>query len=279
MAKKMIVENSTIATKLWECRKRFHSAYPNPDTVESFLSATLTALFPHFTYQGVDDADSLLDLLGTIASLTSTMFDTLQELPSNPNIIITDFIDFLPTLHDTLLEDAHAICAGDPASASLDEVILTYPGFFAISVYRIAHWFDQRNIPLIPRLLTEIAHSKTGIDIHPAATIGSPFVIDHGTGIVIGESTEIKKNVKLYQGVTLGALSVSKDLRDTKRHPTIEENVVIYANATILGGETKIGANSIIGGNVWLISSVPPFSRVYLEREKGGQTTSTKTSN
>ena len=161
------------------------------------------------------------------------------------------------------MKDARAICDFDPASASLEEVIITYPGFFAIAAYRIAHALKTLGVPLIPRLISEYAHSMTGIDINPGAEIGESFFIDHGTGVVIGETTIIKNNVKLYQGVTLGALQVRKDLASTKRHPTVEDNVIIYANATILGGDTVIGQGSIIGGNVWITSSVPENSLVY----------------
>nr|WP_314558782.1 serine acetyltransferase [uncultured Capnocytophaga sp.] len=169
----------------------------------------------------------------------------------------------LPAIYNKLKQDAQYIIDSDPAAASLREVQSTYPGFFAIMVYRIAHELWERGIPLLPRILTEYAHSKTGIDIHPGAKIGVPFMIDHGTGIVIGETTVIGDYVKLYQGVTLGALSVSVDKAHTKRHPTIEDNVVIYSGATILGGETVIGHDSIIGGNVWLTNSIEPFTKVF----------------
>ena len=158
-----------------------------------------------------------------------------------------------------------AIYRGDPAAESVEEVVLAYPGFLAISIYRIAHEFYHLDVPIFPRLLTEYAHQLTGIDIHPGARIGTPFFIDHGTGIVIGETTLIGDNVKIYQGVTLGALSVDKSLANTKRHPTIEDNVIIYAQAVILGGETIIGHDSVVGGNSWLTRSVPPFSFVYPE--------------
>ncbi|WDF78501.1 serine acetyltransferase [Mucilaginibacter sp. KACC 22773] len=173
------------------------------------------------------------------------------------------FFESLPLLYQVLNTDIQAIFNGDPAARSEFEVIRTYPGFFAISLYRLAHALYTRDVPLIPRILTEYAHSKTGIDIHPAAVIGDYFYIDHGTGIVIGESCTIGAHVKLYQGVTLGALSVDKSMAFTKRHPTVEDNVVIYSGATILGGETVIGSNSIVGGNVWLTKSLPPNSRVY----------------
>jgi serine O-acetyltransferase len=185
------------------------------------------------------------------------------RLKINSEKILTKFYNELPGIYNALLLDAEAIEKGDPAAISRDEVIRSYPGFYAIAVYRIAFALHNLKVPLIPRMLTEIAHSKTGIDIHPAATIGPYFFIDHGTGIVIGETTVIGKNVKLYQGVTLGALSVDKKMATTKRHPTLKDNVVIYAGATILGGKTIVGENSVIGGNVWLTKSVPANSTIY----------------
>jgi len=166
-----------------------------------------------------------------------------------------------------LAKDILAAYDGDPAAHCIDEILLSYPAAYAITAYRAAHELHRIGVPLIPRMLTELAHSRTGIDIHPGASIGESFFIDHGTGVVIGETTIIGNNVKLYQGVTLGALSFPKDekgrlLRGQKRHPTIEDRVVIYAGATILGGDTVIGEGSIIGGNVWLTESVPPGSRV-----------------
>lgn len=176
-----------------------------------------------------------------------------------------EFFQDLPELYRVLNTDVRAILDGDPAAKSEFEVIRAYPGFYAISFYRLAHALFKLEIPLLPRILTEYAHSKTGIDIHPGAQIGEYLHIDHGTGIVIGETTIIGKNVKLYQGVTLGALSVEKQMASIKRHPTVEDNVVIYSGATILGGETVIGHHSIIGGNVWLTKSVPAKSTVYHE--------------
>ncbi len=172
------------------------------------------------------------------------------------------FFKNLPELHCTLNTDIWAILNGDPAAMSEFEVIRTYPGFYAISFYRMAHGLLKLNVPLLPRILTEYAHSKTGIDIHPGAEIGEYLHIDHGTGIVIGETSKIGKYVKLYQGVTLGALSVNKNMAFTKRHPTVEDHVVIYSGATILGGETVIGHHSTIGGNVWLTKSIPAHSTV-----------------
>jgi serine O-acetyltransferase len=168
----------------------------------------------------------------------------------------------LPLIRAQFALDVQAAYDGDPAAKSTEEVILSYPGLEAICVYRVAHFLWKRNIPLIPRMMSEYIHGKTGIDIHPGADIGDSFFIDHGTGVVIGETTIIGKNVKIYQGVTLGAGSVRKELGNKKRHPTIEDDVTIYSSATILGGETVIGRGSIIGGNVWITSSIPPYSRV-----------------
>jgi len=186
-----------------------------------------------------------------------------EELPASAQALEEAFLQQIPEIYNLLQKDADAILAGDPAAVSRTEVIRTYPGFRAIAVYRMAHAFQDLGVPLIPRILTEHVHSRTGIDIHPSANIGERFCIDHGTGVVIGETVDIGDNVKIYQGVTLGALSVRKEFAKTKRHPTIQDNVVIYAGATILGGETVIGEGSIIGGNVWVTKSVPPLSRVY----------------
>jgi serine O-acetyltransferase len=209
-----------------------------------------------------------------IKAIESEFFRLKQELCRILNATNTDpsydskvqsskFFEHIPEMYNLLKTDLQAICNGDPAAKSEFEVIRTYPGFLAISFYRLAHLLHLDNIPLLPRILTEYAHSKTGIDIHPAAKIGAYFHIDHGTGVVIGESCEIGQNVKLYQGVTLGALSVDKNMANTKRHPTLEDNVIIYAGATILGGKTTVGHNSVIGGNIWLTSSIPPYSILY----------------
>lgn len=173
------------------------------------------------------------------------------------------FISKLTEIRSKLLLDVVAAQVGDPAASSMEEIILSYPGLKAVMIYRIAHQFYKMGIPLIPRMMGEYAHSETGIDIHPGATIGDSFFIDHGTGVVIGETTIIGDRVKIYQGVTLGALSVKKEEANTKRHPTIEDDVTIYAGATILGGETVVGRSSVIGGNVWIIKSVLPDTRLY----------------
>lgn len=183
------------------------------------------------------------------------------------------FLDRLPELREILATDVQAAFDGDPACKGADEVIFCYPGLEAVTVQRLAHLLYELNIPFVPRMMTEWAHSRTGIDIHPGATIGPYFFIDHGTGVVIGETCVIGSHVKLYQGVTFGALSFPKDesgnlLRDTKRHPTIEDRVVVYANATILGGETIVGHDSVVGSSVWLTSSVDPRSTILIEKPK-----------
>ncbi len=173
------------------------------------------------------------------------------------------FIDRLTSIRSKLILDVEAALIGDPAAKSTEEIILSYPGLKAVMVYRIAHEFYKMNIPLIPRMMGEYAHGTTGIDIHPGATIGDSFFIDHGTGVVIGETTIIGNYVKIYQGVTLGALSVKKEEANVKRHPTIEDGVTIYAGATILGGETTVGKNSTVGGNVWITKTIQPNSKLY----------------
>lgn len=174
----------------------------------------------------------------------------------------SQFLEKLPSVLEKLKRDAEYILENDPASNSIEEVYLGYPGFYAIAIYRLSHELYLLDMLLFSRLMSEYAHQITGTDIHAGATIASPFFIDHATGIVIGETTVIEKNVKLYQGVTLGALSVSKDMKNSKRHPTVEKNVCIYANATILGGETVIGKESVIGGNTWITKSIPEKSLV-----------------
>ena len=182
--------------------------------------------------------------------------------------IVAKFVSRLSEVRRLVETDVSAAYDGDPAATSRMEVVMAYPGLYAVTIHRLAHELYKLGVPILPRVMSELAHSKTGIDIHPGATIGERFFIDHGTGVVIGETTIIGRNVRLYQGVTLGGLSFTKDangalVKGLKRHPNIEDNVVIYANATILGGDTTIGHDSEIGGNVWLKDSVPPNSRVY----------------
>lgn len=224
--------------------------------VELFTDILFKCLFDAST-----DLEEHIDLL--LKEFTALAETVCWDEAKNCTKIWDTFVGKLPDLLDKLNNDAHAIEINDPASESLEEVYLAYPGFYAIAVYRLSHELYKLGFPLIPRLMTEFAHRVTGVDIHPGARIGDSFFIDHATGVVIGETTVIKDNVKVYQGVTLGALYVDKNLKNVKRHPTVESNVTIYANATILGGETIIGENSIIGGNVWLTTSIPANSLVY----------------
>ncbi len=254
---------SEFSVDLLKSREIFQSKKPIKSSAQSFVNDLLQLLFPHFSeneYYNSNEIESKIYLLRRnlniiLTSLNGDIKERAEEYSNN-------FIAKLPSIHQNLYKDAQAIYDGDPAAESLDEVILAYPGFFAIAVYRIANELYKLNIPLLPRIFSEYAHQITGIDIHPGAEIGSSFFIDHGTGIVIGETTSIGKNVKIYQGVSLGALSVQKKLAKKKRHPTIEDDVIIYSNAVILGGSTTIGKGSVIGGNVWLTRSVPPNSIV-----------------
>ena len=200
--------------------------------------------------------------------------DLETDFEAKAQVTVVQFLEQLPELRRVLTLDVQAAYDGDPAAKSLDEIVFCYPGVAAICVYRLAHVLHTLGVPLIPRMMTEYAHSKTGIDIHPGARIGHRFFIDHGTGVVIGETTEIGEGVKIYQGVTLGALSFPRDestgevVRGNKRHPTIEDEVVIYANATILGGDTVIGHHSVIGSSAWLTRSVAPYTTVTIENPR-----------
>jgi serine O-acetyltransferase len=237
---------------------------PSPFLVQNFIDTLLSVLFPAYSNKAFPSKDELkTEYFTSKQQLLNALLFVESFMDKEIENVINEFYNELPLLYGLLLKDAEAIEAGDPAAKNRDEVIRSYPGFYAISIYRVANLMYRLHVPFIPRILTEIAHSKTGIDIHPGATIGKHFFIDHGTGVVIGETTQIGDFVKLYQGVTLGALSVNKGMAEIKRHPTIDDHVVIYSGATILGGKTIIGKNSIIGGNVWLTESVPPNSVVY----------------
>jgi len=234
---------------------------------ERVAYGALGLLFPHFATTDRAPGSDLVDELATLGELLEQALrgpDCAVEDDAAANAVVAHLFSRLGVIREALLLDARAIYEGDPAAQSVDEVILAYPGFLAIATYRIAHELHGR-APLFARLLTEVAHRATGIDIHPGARIGGSFAIDHGTGIVIGETAVLGARVRLYQGVTLGAARVNKRLERVKRHPTIGDGVVIYANATILGGETVIGAGSVIGGNAWLVESVPPGSRIAYE--------------
>ncbi|MDB5008322.1 MAG: serine acetyltransferase [Mucilaginibacter sp.] len=239
-------------------------AVPSNKEITAWALQVIRLLFPEQSKQVFVSVHQLKDEFTKLENELCLVMDATKGCQDcdNEQLAKAFFAD-LPILYQLLNTDIQAIFSGDPAARSEFEVIRTYPGFFAISFFRLAHSLYTYDIPLLPRILTEYAHSKTGIDIHPAAEIDEYFYIDHGTGVVIGESCKIGKHVKLYQGVTLGALSVEKNMAFTKRHPTVEDHVVIYSGATILGGETVIGHNSVVGGNVWLTKSVEPYSTVF----------------
>jgi serine O-acetyltransferase len=234
---------------------------PDKKDVEKTIKSIFRLLFPSAnSYSDTGNEISLSHARILLVGLLIGLTDEKEK-------VADFFFRNLEDIKEILLKDAEFILESDPAATELIEVIAIYPGFLAIFCYRIANALAKLSVPLLPRMITEYSHKVTGIDIHPHAEIGCPFAIDHGTGIVIGETTKIGNNVKLYQGVTLGALSVDKSKASKKRHPTIEDNVVLYAGCTILGGETIVGRNSIIGGNVWLTESIAPFSVVYHKSE------------
>ena len=239
----------------------------NRGQATTWLTNLLAVLFPAFQNESFQNEAALKTALAQLSTDLAVILAALNFSSAQAGKISEAFLTSLEDLYGQLMLDAQALEQGDPAAESLEEVLIAYPGFLAIAVYRLAHRFWELKVPILPRVLTEWAHEKTGIDIHPGARLGHPVVIDHGTGIVIGESTIIGNHVKLYQGVTLGALSVDKSLAATKRHPTIEDEVTIYANATILGGETVIGRGSVIGGNTWITGSIPPNSLVFHKSE------------
>lgn len=239
------------------------SNYPTKTLTVKFLNELSNFLFP--VCREMPNNNGKTDILwqGLQLQMRELLYPLKPLLKANSDEIVQKYFEQIPAIYDSLLEDAEAIYRFDPAAHSQQEIILSYPGFEAILTYRLAHPLYKLQVPILPRLMSEHAHGKTGIDIHPGATIGRSFFIDHGTGIVIGETTQIGDHVKIYQGVTLGALSVKKDEARIKRHPTIGNNTIIYSGATILGGNTHVGHDSIIGGNVWLTQSVEPHSIVY----------------
>lgn len=241
---------------------------PPNEVIAAWASGLICLLFPELSnckYQTEEEIEAAFNQLEK--ELTLMMNATKACCNCNSELVARQFFNDVPELYRVLNTDVYAILNGDPAAKSEFEVIRAYPGFYALCFYRIAHRLLKLDVPLLPRILTEHAHSKTGIDIHPGAEIGEYCYVDHGTGIVIGETAMIGNYVKIYQGVTLGALSVDKSMASMKRHPTIEDNVIIYSNATVLGGDTVIGHNSIIGGNVWLTNSIPSGSLVYHNSE------------
>lgn len=237
------------------------------DTITDFTINTIKLLFPQLSQTHYCSQDELKEAFTELKEKLNYIFKCIEKETSSNNLdsdkIVNGFFEKLLKIEQQLSADAKFIADEDPSSTGINEVILCYPGFYAIAVYRIANYFYKNNVPLLPRIISEYAHQLTGIDIHPGATIGSPFFIDHGTGIVIGETTIIGNNCKVFQGVTLGALSVKKKYKSVKRHPTIEDNCLIYSNTTILGGDTTIGKNTVIGGNTWITKSIAENSQVY----------------
>jgi len=234
--------------------------------VVQFFDNLLGVMFPEFATIRFTSKSKIAEKLGLLKDELRALLDQNKEcIRSGEKGLEGRFFEKIPEIRSRLLLDIEAMYLGDPAAKSKAEVIRTYPGFYAIAAHRIAHELVKLGVILIPRIISENAHRHTGIDIHPGAKIGDHFCIDHGTGIVIGETTIVGSHVKIYQGVTLGALSVKKEDARKKRHPTIEDKVVIYAGATILGGKTIIGEGSTIGGNVWLTRSVPPGSKIYYQ--------------
>jgi len=250
------------AETLAEGRRQRESGFPLKREVAAFADTLLGLLFAQLSDDGAATADELQARLTLVRHELRHLVEPLVGA-DQAELVVASLAAELPGLYRRLLLDAEAIVAGDPAAESLDEVVAAYPGFLAIAIHRVAHELHRLGVRILPRLLAEVAHTRTGIDIHPGATIGRSFCIDHGTGIVVGETAVIGDEVKLYQGVTLGALSVAKSAAGTKRHPTIGDRVVIYANATVLGGDTVVGHDSVVGGNVFLTGSVPPNSIVY----------------
>lgn len=251
---------------LFERNSKCFSGFPDKGAVESFIDELYTLLFLPNDINHKCEAQ-LKEQFNSLQDKFSNLLKDVIQDPIRVKHITESYFEVLPSIYNMLIKDAEALLQSDPAAKSLEEVMAAYPGFYATAVHRLAHELYEHKTPVIPRLFSEYAHGKTGIDIHPGATIGHSFSIDHGTGVVIGETTVIGNYVKIYQGVTLGALSVRKELATKKRHPTIEDNVVIYSGATILGGDTIIGKDSIIGGNVWLTNSVPRNSVVYHKSE------------
>lgn len=240
------------------------SRCPSPILVVDFFNNLLGFLFPEFITENFEEFEEFQRYYRHLEEeLLNILSKRMEHDRREDSEIVSDFLAAAPQIKEMLMQDIQAMYKGDPAAKSKTEVVRTYPGFYAIASYRIAHYLYNQGLWLIARIITENAHSKTGIDIHPGAKIGSDFCIDHGTGIVVGETAVIGDHVKVYQGVTIGALSVRKEDAAIKRHPTIEDHVVIYAGASILGGETVVGHNSVIGGNVWLTQSVPPHSKIY----------------
>ena len=257
--------SKTFIKKLYERNKKASSSFPDKESAEDFIDQLFRFLFlPVTGRKPLTEVEKEFDSLKSY--LSTLVYDVIKG-GEESQTITESFFSNLPGMYDQLIADAESIVKHDPAARSVEEVIVAYPGFYAIAIYRLSHRLYNLGVNILPRLFTEYAHGRTGIDIHPGAKIGEGFFIDHGTGIVIGETSIIGNHVKIYQGVTIGALLALKEDQPAKRHPTIEDGVVIYAGATILGGQTVIGHDSVIGGNVWITNSVPANSLVYQKSE------------
>ncbi|MBR2616697.1 MAG: serine acetyltransferase [Clostridia bacterium] len=261
---------------IYETQETTVRNFPTRDNVKDFLNELRFLYFPVLDSGKEHARRSAYKRLQSVQKrLTNILLPVLAGDKEKTAKIVEDFMPRIPVVLSALLKDLQAFYEGDPAAKTLDEIMLCYPGFYAVTLYRVAHELFLLGVPYLPRMITEIAHNKTGIDIHPGATIGEYFFIDHGTGIVVGETTEIGHHVRLYQGVTLGAKSFRLDeggnpVKGGKRHPTIGNNVIIYANATILGGDTVVGDGAVIGGNVWLTNSVEAGKIIYYNKENRG---------
>ncbi|HUQ65909.1 MAG TPA: serine O-acetyltransferase EpsC [Flavitalea sp.] len=262
------MSSNAFIKQIFDRQKQVLSAFPDKESSDDFIDKLFSFLFipASSRNQPLNEVEKEFD---SLKSYLSTLVYDVNHNGNETQQITEQFFKVLPDVYNALLKDASSIAKHDPAATSADEVVVAYPGFYAIAVYRLSHELYKLKVKTLPRLFTEYAHSKTGIDIHPGASIGEGFFIDHGTGIVIGETAVIGNDVKIYQGVTIGALLESKLTQKSKRHPTIQDDVIIYAGATILGGNTVIGTGSTIGGNVWLTSSVPSNSFVYQKNEVG----------
>jgi serine O-acetyltransferase len=257
------VMSKNLVQQIFEKQKQ-KQQIPSNKIIAGWAKKLICLLYPELSECAFPDIEAINQGLQSLKRELVKIMDLTKACENcDHEAVSSEFFEALPEIYRVLNTDIEAIHRGDPAARTHFEVIRAYPGFYALSFYRVSHALHLLDVPLLPRILTEYAHGKTGIDIHPGASIGEYFMIDHGTGIVIGETTIIGRDVKIYQGVTLGALSISKSMALEKRHPTIQDGVVIYSGATILGGGTTVGEGSVIGGNVWLTQSVPAGSLVY----------------
>lgn len=259
----MTYKNRAFTSRLSQFNSGYCADVPSMVVSRQFTENLVHALFPIRQSCAVDESAIAIELERSAVKLRELLDSIRKSLDRTPTEVMDDFFSRVPEAFEQLAADAGAVTRFDPAATCLEEIILCYPGFYAITVYRMAHILYDLKVPVLPRIMAEYAHEKTGIDIHPGAHIASPFFIDHGTGIVIGETARIGREVRIYQGVTLGALTVERSMANTKRHPTIEDYVVIYAGSTILGGDTVIGHHTVVGGNTWITESILPHSVVY----------------